>query len=90
MFATWRVPEEIRHLATVVVVTRPGSGSPEPGALQSAGLDPAKTILCVRSTPDISGSALRRAIANREPVGDRLPAAVEQYIAQKGLYGDNR
>ncbi|TMG09165.1 MAG: nicotinate (nicotinamide) nucleotide adenylyltransferase [Chloroflexi bacterium] len=90
LFATWRVPEEIRHLATVVVVTRPGSGSPEPAALPSAGLDPAKTILCVRSTPDISGSALRRAIANREPVGDRLPAAVEQYIAQKGLYGDNR
>lgn len=90
LFATWRMPDEIRRIAHVVVVSRPGSGSPDPAALQAAGLDPAATTVCVRSTPDISGSALRRAIARGEPVGDRLPAAVEGYIAKNGLYRDNR
>ena len=90
LFATWRQPDEIRRLAQVVVVSRPGSGAGDAAALRAAGLDPAGTILCVRPTPDISGSALRRAIARKEPVGDRLPAAVEEYIAKNGLYGDNR
>lgn len=86
LFATWRMPDEIRRLAKVVVVSRPGSGSPDPAALRAAGLDPATTTVCIRSTPDISGSALRRAIARGEPVGDRLPAAVEEYIAKNRLY----
>jgi nicotinate-nucleotide adenylyltransferase len=89
-FATWHMPEEVRKLATVVVVTRPGSNSPDAAALKRAGLDPATVIVCARPTPDISGSALRRAIAARQPVGDWLPAAVEGYIAKHGLYMDNR
>jgi nicotinate-nucleotide adenylyltransferase len=90
LFATWHVPDEIRRLATVVVVTRPGSGQPDAAALRAAGLDPLKTILCARETPDISGSELRDALANGEPVGDRLPPAVLEYIARKRLYGDNQ
>ena len=90
LFATWRVPDEISRLATVVVVSRPGSGTPDAAALKAAGLDAARVILCPRATPDISGSALRRAIAQGEPVGDRLPAAVEGYIAKNRLYVDNR
>lgn len=90
LFATWRVPDEIRRLATLVVVTRPGSGEADGAALRAAGLDPNKTILCARETPDISGSELRDAIANGEPVGDRLPPAVLEYIARNRLYGDNQ
>lgn len=90
LFATWRVPDEIRRLATVVVVTRPGSGEPDSAALRAAGLDPQKTILCARETPDISGSELRDALASGDPVGDRLPPAVLEYIAKHHLYMDNR
>ena len=90
LFGTWRVPDEIRRLATVVVVTRPQSGAPDAAALRAAGLDPRRTVVCARPTPDISGSELRDAIANGEPVGDRLPRAVEEYIAKHNLYGDNR
>ena len=86
LFATWHEPDEVRRLATIVVVTRPGSNSPDAGALKQAGLEDKSMILCARPTPDISGSALRRAIAQGEPVGDRLPAAVEQYIAKNRLY----
>lgn len=90
LFATWHIPDEIRRLATVVVVTRPGSGEPDSAALRAAGLDPQKTILCARETPDISGSELRDALAAGEPVGDRLPPAVLEYIANHHLYMDNR
>lgn len=89
MFGTWHEPEEVRRLATVVVVSRPKSGSPYEAALRAAGLEPAQTIVCVRPTPDISGSALRRAIAHGEPVSE-LPEAVRQYIATNRLYMDNR
>jgi len=90
LFGTWRVPDEIRRLATVVVVSRPQSGAPDAAALRAAGLDPKQTVLCARPTPDISGSELRDAIANGEPVADKLPTAVEEYIAKHNLYGHNR
>ena len=80
LLATWREPDEVRRLARLIVVTRPGSGSPET----------ASGILCERPTPDISGSALRRAIARHESVAGKLPEAVARYIAKNGLYGDNR
>lgn len=89
LLATWHEPDEVRRLATIVVVTRPGSKSPDAIALKQAGLDADRVILCARPTPDISGSALRRAIADGQPVGDRLPAAVEEYIAKNRLYMDN-
>lgn len=77
---SWHEPDEVRRLATLVVVTRPGSGEPVEGA----------GILCERPTPDISGSELRRAIARGEDVGDRLPQGVADYIAGHRLYMDNR
>jgi nicotinate-nucleotide adenylyltransferase len=89
LFSSWRDPEEVRRLATVVVVSRPGSESPDAAKLEAAGLDPAKTVLCVRPTPDISGSALRAAISHGEPMRD-LPEPVERYIAKHHLYMDNR
>ncbi len=85
LFSSWHEPDVVRRLATVVVVSRPGSASLDAVALAAAGLDPAKTILCLRPTPDISGSTLRRAIANGESVRD-LPAAVERFIAKNRLY----
>jgi len=90
LFATWRLPDQITRLATVVVVTRPGSGEADSAALRTAGLDPKRTVLCARETPDISGSELRDAIASGQPVGDRLPQAVLEYIARNRLYGDNQ
>ena len=90
LFTTWHQPDVVLRLASVIVVTRPGNAIPDAPALNDAGLDPASTVLCARPTPDISGSALRRAIAGGEPVGDRLPEAVERYIAKNHLYMDNR
>ncbi|HEX2680406.1 MAG TPA: nicotinate-nucleotide adenylyltransferase [Candidatus Dormibacteraeota bacterium] len=90
LFRSWREPDVIRRLVTVVVVTRPGTPDPEAKLLQAAGLDPGGTLLCSGHTPDISGSALREAIATGKTVSNSLPPAVERYVAEHSLYRDNR
>lgn len=89
LFATWREPAKVRSLASVVVIGRPGTPVPGREQLAAAGLDVERTVLCLRPTPDISGSALRRAIAAGESVAGRVPPAVERYIAAHALYRDN-
>lgn len=80
LFSTWREPDQVRKLASLVIVTRPGAGAP------SSTSD----IVCERPTPDISASALRRALARGHAVTQMLPEAVAAYIARNGLYRDNR
>lgn len=89
LFATWREPAKVRSLASVVVIGRPGTPVPGMEQLVAAGLDVGRTVLCLRPTPDISGSALRRAIAAGESVAGKVPPAVEGYIASHALYRDN-
>jgi nicotinate-nucleotide adenylyltransferase len=89
LFGTWRDPARIRELSSVVVVGRPGTEMPDLERLARAGLDSSRVVLCLRPTPDISGSALRHAIATGEQVSGKLPPAVERYIASHGLYRDN-
>jgi len=79
----------VRSLVSVVVITMPNTLTPGAAQLSAAGLDVERTVLCLRPTPDISGSAIRRAIAAGEPVAGKVPAAVERYIAAHSLYRDN-
>ncbi len=90
LFSTWRRPDEILRVLAAVVVGRPGTPAPNPDELAAAGLDPLRVVLCTRPTPDVSGSALRRAIAGHESVSDRMPEAVARYIDEHALYADNR
>ncbi|TAN31877.1 nicotinate (nicotinamide) nucleotide adenylyltransferase [bacterium] len=90
LFRTWHEPGRVLTLARVVVVSRPGTSSPQAADLEAAGLDADRVVLCLRATPDISGSSLRRAIAAGEPVEGKVPAAVARYITTHRLYTDNR
>jgi nicotinate-nucleotide adenylyltransferase len=90
LFKTWREPERVSDLASVVIIGRPGMLFPTPADIKAAGLDPARVIVCTIPTPDISGSALRRAIAAGESVSGQVPASVALYITEHRLYGDNR
>ena len=90
LFRTWHEPERVSALASVVIVDRPGLGPPAARDLAGLGLDPARLVLCHVPTPDVSGSALRRAIAAGRPVTGQVPPAVERYIAEHHLYLDNR
>ena len=90
LFRTWHEPDRVSSLASVVIIDRPGLGQPGLSELAGLGLDPARVIECHFPTPDVSGSELRREIATGQSVAGKLPAAVERYITEHRLYGDNR
>jgi nicotinate-nucleotide adenylyltransferase len=90
LFATWHEPAQVQEQALMVVVSRPGAAEPEEALLRSAGLDPARVIMCLRSTPDISSSELRAALAADQSIAGQAPDAVARYIAAHDLYRDNR
>jgi nicotinate-nucleotide adenylyltransferase len=83
---SWHRPDEVLALAPIVVVSRPGRRAPGEAELRSAGLDPARIILCARTTPPVSGSEIRRALAAGKSIGGMVPEAVERYIAAHHLY----
>jgi nicotinate-nucleotide adenylyltransferase len=91
LLRTWRDPETVIELASVVIISRPGTQAPEPADFGEAGLDSGRFRFCgLQTTPDVSGSEVRRAIGRGESVAGKVPARVERYIAEHRLYGDNR
>jgi nicotinate-nucleotide adenylyltransferase len=90
LFKTWHEPERVNALASVVIVGRPRTQTPDLTEIGAAGLDPARIIKCFVDTPDVSASDLRKRLAVRESVAGKVPGAVERYITSKHLYGDNR
>ena len=86
LFPTWHEPDKVRELATVVVVARPGSVAPREVDLKGVGLDQAKVVLCLSTTPDVSASEIRRAVAAGVPITGKVPKAVERFIAEHRLY----
>jgi nicotinate-nucleotide adenylyltransferase len=86
LFSTWHEPEKVRELATIVVVARPGSGAPRVEDLKGVGLDKAKVVLCLTTTPDVSASEIRKAVGAGEPIRGKVPKAVERFIAEHRLY----
>ena len=86
LFSTWHKPDEVRELATIVVVARPGSAAPQEEDLKGVGLGEAKVILCLKTTPDVSASEIRKAVAEGRPITGKVPSAVERYIASHRLY----
>jgi nicotinate-nucleotide adenylyltransferase len=73
-FHLWKKPDEIRKLATLVIVNRPGTRLPR-GA----------TTLRVKGR-SLSSSEIRRKIAAGEPIDKLVHPAVCAYIMARGLY----
>ncbi|HAF20811.1 MAG TPA: hypothetical protein DCK96_13850, partial [Chloroflexi bacterium] len=88
LFSTWHQPEKVRELATIVVVARPGSGSPRPADLEAAGLDGDGVIVCLDRTPDVSASVIRGDVKGGRSIVGKVPPAVERYIATHHLYAE--
>jgi nicotinate-nucleotide adenylyltransferase len=86
LFSTWHEPEKVREMVSIVVIARPGSEAPRKEDLKPVGLDGAGVSLCLRPTPDISASEIRRAVATGEAIAGKVPTAVERYIASHRLY----
>jgi nicotinate-nucleotide adenylyltransferase len=85
-FRTWRQPQRVRELATIVVVGRPGSKAPQPVDLEAAGLGGPGVVLCLRKTPAISASEIRSAVAAGGSIAGKVVPAVEKYITAHRLY----
>lgn len=80
---TWRRPEVVRQLATVVVVDRPGA--PEPA------LGPGWRVERVTIPHlDVSASDLRARAASGQPLDWLVPPAAIARIRDRGLYAGGR
>lgn len=78
-FHLWREFEEIRRLARLAYVTRPGT---EIEAGDSG------TTRVVMPPLDVSSTAIRDRVRRRETIDEMVPKAVAEYIASHQLYLD--
>lgn len=74
--ATWHRADEVKRLARIAVIKRPGFDKK---------ID-RETLLVEMEPMQISGSEIRACIARGEPIDDLVPAPVAAYIAEHGLY----
>lgn len=74
-FETWRDPGEIRRLATVVVLTREGSG----GDARGVQVVPVTRI-------DVTSTEIRRRVTEHLPIRYLVPDAVANLIESQRLY----
>ena len=83
-FPTWREPERIAELATLLVVNRAGREMPEIDSLS----EKIRNSVQIVTIPDIgiASSDLRRRVAEGNSIRFQVPRSVEVYIEQHQLY----
>jgi nicotinate-nucleotide adenylyltransferase len=83
----WREPHDILRLARLVVVTRPGAPAPDVSGLEqlSAGAASGATLVEIPGL-SIASRELRERVRRGLPIHYLTPPAVEDYIAERGLY----
>jgi nicotinate-nucleotide adenylyltransferase len=80
---SWRRPERIFELATLVVVNRPGVGAP---AVFPLGSEERTIVQVVIPQIGIASHDVRRRIAEGRTIRYQVPRGVETYIHANGLY----
>lgn len=83
----WKQPARLIKLCILVAVPRPGYPLPDINLLESAipGLT-ARLIIMEEPQIDISASEIRKRVAQGLSIRHLVPAAVDDYIRQNGLY----
>jgi nicotinate-nucleotide adenylyltransferase len=83
---TWREPQRVAELATIVVVNRPGVD--RAANVEQPDLGPAARPLVHVTMPEIGIASydLRRRVAEGRSIRYQVPRGVEAYIQAQGLY----
>ncbi len=84
---TWRQPERIAQLATLVAVNRGTQKSEEFLKGLAPSIVPRVRFVTMPGVA-LSATEIRERIRHRQSVRFMVPRAVEEYIAQHGLYRD--
>ena len=84
---SWREPDRLLALAEWAVGPRPGSELPDRAALRERfGTAEARIHLLTGPSLDLSSSEIRRRVAAGRSIRYLVPRAVEELIADRGLY----
>ncbi len=83
---TWREPERIARMATIVVVNRPGIEEIGGTALPDFGPGSHRLLSVTIPPVGIASSDLRRRMAEGRSIRYMVPRGVEAYIDAQGLY----
>jgi nicotinate-nucleotide adenylyltransferase len=86
----WQKPERLLELCKIVVAPRPGYPKPDIRLLEKElpGIT-RRTIVLDKPVVDISATEIRARVRQGLPISDMVPAPVEKYIQEKGLYQEN-
>ena len=87
-FPSWREPEHILQLSTVVAVNRPGQPLPEINELP-AELDRTRIQLISMPGVDLSATELRNRVQDGRSIRFLTPRAVEAFLTEHKLYGES-
>lgn len=84
---TWREPDRLLERIEWIVGPRPGDPLPDRTTLEARFGERASRIhLLDGPSLDVSGTALRRRVADGHPIRYLVPRGVEELITERGLY----
>ena len=82
----WRAPEEVLSLAVLAVAERRDAAREEIAAALGELGSGGRVEFLDMPRIDVSSSMIRERVANGRPIRYLVPAGVERYIAEQGLY----
>lgn len=87
-FPSWHRPGAIATLAELGVATRPGVRVDLEAVVRAVPEAAGRVVLVPTPSIGVSSRHLRRRVASGSPIAYQVPAAVERYIREHGLYRD--
>lgn len=85
-FPSWRAPEEIAKLATLVCTVRQGQSGGEAEAAEDLRKRYGANVVLLSEVSPLSSTGVRERIRSAQPITALVPPAVEHYIYLHGCY----